>query len=158
MLASVLYMRRRRLQTVRRPTILVRSDLRLVPEAPLVSLLCLVRFRASLPISDLRPCRLEITPESDATDLHGSDKGTRILGIASSHAAPPFEVKESTFHQVTQLIKVPVMDALFFTVLHWRNDSLYAETLCHSSDLIGIIPAFRKQILGIKAFNQLCCS
>ena len=101
---------------------------------------------------------IDSTPNCDASNLNGSDKGTGIFGVASSDAAPPLEVKESIFNQVAQLIKIPIVGALIFTVFLWWNNSLHAAVLCNGYDLVGVISAISEQVLCGKAFYQLRCN
>jgi len=52
---------------------------------------------------------IDIAPNSDATDLNGSDKRCSVLGIPGSDATPSFQVQERVFHQMTQFVKVAIV-------------------------------------------------
>ena len=97
-------------------------------------------------------------PNSDATNLNGGEKGSGILGIPCSDAAPSFQVQERVFHQVTQFIKVTVVVTLCLPVLLGRDDGFDTRTFCQCKDLVGVIPSIGEQVLRCKAFYQLSCN
>ena len=101
---------------------------------------------------------IDSTPNSDAADLNGGDKGSGILGISSGDAAPSLQVKERIFHQVTQFVKVTVVVTLGIPVLPGRDDSFDARSLCEGDDPVGVIPPISEQVLCGKAFYQLSCN
>ena len=80
------------------------------------------------------------TPNSNATNLHCSQKRCCSFGISSSNASPAFQVQKSIFHQMTKPIQVTVILPLLLAIsLSW-NDDIHSSISGISNDLIGVIP------------------
>ena len=80
------------------------------------------------------------TPNSNATNLHCSQKRCCSFGISSSNASPTFQVQKSIFHQMTKPIQVTVILPLLLAIsLSW-NDDIHSSISGISNDLIGVIP------------------
>ena len=80
------------------------------------------------------------TPNSNATNLHSSQKRCCSFCISSSNASPTFQVQKSIFHQMTKPIQVTVILPLLLAIsLSW-NDDIHSSISGISNDLIGVIP------------------
>ena len=80
------------------------------------------------------------TPNSNATNLHCSQKRCCSFGISSSNASPAFQVQKSIFHQMTKPIQVTVILPLLLAISFSRNDDIHSSISGISNDLIGVIP------------------
>lgn len=80
------------------------------------------------------------TPNSNATNLHSSQKRCCSFCISSSNASPTFQVQKSIFHQMTKPIQVTVMLPLLLAISFSRNDDIHSSISGISNDLIGVIP------------------
>ena len=80
------------------------------------------------------------TPNSNATNLHCSQKRCCSFGISSSNASPTFQVQKSIFHQMTKPIQVTVILPLLLAISFSRNDDIHSSISGISNDLIGVIP------------------
>ena len=79
-------------------------------------------------------------PNSNATNLHSSQKRCCSFGISSSNASPAFQVQKSIFHQMKKPIQVTVILPLLLAIsLSW-NDDIHPSISGISNDLIGVIP------------------
>ena len=80
------------------------------------------------------------TPNSNATNLHSSQKRCCSFCISSSNASPTFQVQKSIFHQMTKPIQVTVILPLLLAISFSRNDDIHSSISGISNDLIGVIP------------------
>ena len=65
------------------------------------------------------------TPNSNATNLHSSQKRCCSFCISSSNASPTFQVQKSIFHQMTKPIQVTVILPLLLAISFSRNDDIH---------------------------------
>ena len=79
------------------------------------------------------------TPNSNATNLHSSQKRCCSFCISSSNASPTFQVQKSIFHQMTKPIQVTVILPLLLAISFSRNDDIHSSISGISNDLIGVI-------------------
>lgn len=79
------------------------------------------------------------TPNSNATNLHSSQKRCCSFWISSSNASPTFQVQKSIFHQMTKPIQVTVILPLLLAISFSRNDDIHSSISGISNDLIGVI-------------------
>lgn len=93
-------------------------------------------------------------PESETSDLDGSEKRFGVFGVSGSDAAPAFEVKESVFDKVTASVKIlvvwPLSGAVFLRRDH-RNHAL-GGGLCE--DHSGIVALVGDQVIGVDPLDQ----
>lgn len=68
--------------------------------------------------------------------------------VASCDSAPAFQMEESVFYEVTKLIEISVVVALFFSISPWRNYHVHPHRQCFFDDLAAIVASIRQQILG----------
>lgn len=80
------------------------------------------------------------TPNSNATNLHSSQKRCCSFCISSSNASPTFQVQKSIFHQMTKPIQVTVILPLLLAISFSWNDDIHSSISGISNDLIGVIP------------------
>lgn len=80
------------------------------------------------------------TPNSNATNLHSSQKRCCSFCISSSNASPTFQVQKSIFHQMTKPIQVTVILPLLLAISFSRNDDIHSSISGISNDLLGVIP------------------
>ena len=80
------------------------------------------------------------TPNSNAANLHSSQKRCCSFCISSSNASPTFQVQKSIFHQMTKPIQVTVILPLLLAISFSRNDDIHSSISGISNDLIGVIP------------------
>lgn len=80
------------------------------------------------------------TPNSNATNLHSSQKRCCSFCISSSNTSPTFQVQKSIFHQMTKPIQVTVILPLLLAISFSRNDDIHSSISGISNDLIGVIP------------------
>ena len=80
------------------------------------------------------------TPNSNATNLHSSQKRCCSFCISSSNASSTFQVQKSIFHQMTKPIQVTVILPLLLAISFSRNDDIHSSISGISNDLIGVIP------------------
>ena len=80
------------------------------------------------------------TPNSNATNLHSSQKRCCSFCISSSNASTTFQVQKSIFHQMTKPIQVTVILPLLLAISFSRNDDIHSSISGISNDLIGVIP------------------
>ena len=80
------------------------------------------------------------TTNSNATNLHSSQKRCCSFCISSSNASPTFQVQKSIFHQMTKPIQVTVILPLLLAISFSRNDDIHSSISGISNDLIGVIP------------------
>ena len=80
------------------------------------------------------------TPNSNATNLHSSQKRCCSFCKSSSNASPTFQVQKSIFHQMTKPIQVTVILPLLLAISFSRNDDIHSSISGISNDLIGVIP------------------
>ena len=80
------------------------------------------------------------TPNSNATNLHSSQKRCCSFCISSSNASPTFQVQKSIFHQMTKPIQVTVILPLLLAISLSRNDDIHSSISGISNDLLGVIP------------------
>ena len=80
------------------------------------------------------------TANSNATNLHCSQKRCCSFCISSSNASPTFQVQKSIFHQMTKPIQVTVILPLLLAISFSRNDDIHSSISGISNDLIGVIP------------------
>ena len=67
------------------------------------------------------------TPNSNATNLHSSQKRCCSFCISSSNASPTFQVQKSIFHQMTKPIQVTVILPLLLAISFSRNDDIHSS-------------------------------
>ena len=77
-------------------------------------------------------------PNSNATNLHSSQKRCCSFCISSSNASPTFQVQKSIFHQMTKPIQVTVILPLLLAISFSRNDDIHSSISGISNDLIGV--------------------
>ena len=95
-----------------------------------------------------------IEPEHQASDLHGSQKGRQILGIARRNAAPTLEMQKGIFNQVALPVEMSVVFTLRLPVLSRRDDRLHPPVFCFLNNGIAVVTLVGNQVLCLKAINQ----
>ena len=95
------------------------------------------------------------TPNSNATNLHSSQKRCCSFCISSSNASPTFQVQKSIFHQMTKPIQVTVILPLLLAISFSRNDDIHSSISGISNDLIGVIPTIGQQCFRRYSINQV---
>ena len=95
-----------------------------------------------------------MSPEGDAPDLDGSEKGSGVFGVAGGNAPPAFEVEEGIFDQMAQLVERPVVVPLNFAMLPGRYYRLHALFGSLFEDRVGVIAAISEQMVGGDSLDQ----
>lgn len=97
----------------------------------------------------------DVSPKSNAANLHRGNKGSGIFCIPCSNTSPSLQMQKCILHQMPKLIKMLLVLSSLLTVLLRRDDHFHSCRLRRLHDLVRIVGAVRKQIVGIDPFNQL---
>ena len=96
--------------------------------------------------------------DSNAANLNGGNKRSRVLSVARSTTSPSFQVKECVFHQMTEFIEIFIIVARQFSILFWRYNWSYARLLGQMNHSIRVITAICQKIIGMEPFYQFRCN
>ena len=87
--------------------------------------------------------------------MYCGQERVRAFGVSSSHTAPLFEMADSIFNQMPQLLEVFVIRTLLFAVFAWRNLRLHILSRSLRDDRVAIVSPVGDQMCGHKPFDQL---
>jgi hypothetical protein len=86
--------------------------------------------------------------------LDGGEEGSGIFRVAGGNAPPAFEVEEGIFHQMTQLVEIPVVFPLDFAVFPGRYHRFHALLGGLLKDRVGVITSVGQQMFGGDSLDQ----
>ena len=98
--------------------------------------------------------RTKDSPKRNAPDFHCRGKTLAQFSVASRYPAPPFQLQKHILDNMTHLIELLVVVALFFAIPLGRNNDRQPVAHCIFSYLVCVVRSVSNQNLGCQVFNQ----
>ena len=97
---------------------------------------------------------IKLQPQRNATNMDGSKKRRCVFGVSRGNPAPLFQFEKSIFDEMTDLIKIFIIESLILPVLLGGNHSNHSVFFRKLYYFIRIVSAICKKIFCRNIFNQ----